>query len=216
MTDLESVKGIVIKSEPIGEYDRRLVILTAEKGKISVFAKSARKANSKFVAGSNMFCFGEFFLYRGKNSYSVNDIKISNFFPKLRDDFELAYYGMYFAEIADYYGRENSDDKEMLKLLYQSLRALESDNFNKELVKAIYEIKVVSVNGEFRVIGGDNGLLEDTKYAVDYIVRTAAEKLYSFTVSDEVLAQLVNIGKQTVRETVDAPLKSLEILNGLK
>ena len=83
MTYLTVLKGLIIKVEPIGEFDRRIVMLTDDRGKISAFAKGARRSNSKLVAGTNLFCFGEFALFNGRNSYSINEAKISNYFSPL-------------------------------------------------------------------------------------------------------------------------------------
>ena len=47
-------------------------------------------------------------------------IRDSNYFEGLRSDYEGAYYGMYFLEVCDYCTRENNDERELLKLLYQS------------------------------------------------------------------------------------------------
>ena len=139
MQEHVKVTGIVIKSEPAGDFDRRVVILTAERGKITAFAKGARRPNSRFVAGTGAFTFGTFFLYEGKNSYSINEIEVGNFFEELRKDCFGAYYGMYFLEVADYFTRENNDEKEMLKLLYQSLRALMHDRLDNKLVRLLNE-----------------------------------------------------------------------------
>lgn len=215
MQDFVIVTGMVIKTIPVGEYDRSVTILTKERGKISAFAKGARRQTSRFSAAANPFSFGTFKLFVGKSSYNITDADISNYFEGLRADFEGAYYGIYFLEIADYYTRENNDEKEMLKLLYQSLRALQSEKLSNLLVRYIYEIKAMAVNGEFPGILESAGVEEATIYAVSYIVQSAIERLYTFTVNDKVLAELGRIAEKARRKIMDREFKSLEVLDKL-
>ena len=217
MQEHVEVMGIILKSEPIGDFDRRIVILTSERGKISAFAKGARRPNSRFVAGTTPFTFGTFALYEGKNSYTVKEIAAKNYFEELRADFNGAYYGMYFLEIADYYTRENNDEKDMLKLLYQSLRALMSESFDNRLVRAVFELKSVMINGEFAGIPkrSDGDYLQATAYTVDYISNSDSSKLYTFTVKEEVLVELLEIAKKIRGIVMNYQFKSLEILDTL-
>lgn len=139
---------MILSATPIGEYDKRVVILTKEKGKISAFAKGARRQNSPLMGVTNPFAFGEFQLYEGRTSHNVMQANISNYFTKLTSDLEGAYYGFYFMEVADYFTKEYNDEKEMLKLLYQSMRALATAKINRELVRYIFELKALVINGE--------------------------------------------------------------------
>lgn len=213
MQELFSVTGMILKAEPFGEYDRRVVILTRERGKIAAFAKGARKQGSRLLASTNPFCFGEFKVYEGRTSYSVSEAVISNYFEALREDFEGACYGMYFNEVMDYYTRENNDEKEMLKLLYQSLRALCHKGLDNRLVRYILEIKALALNGEYPGLSEKREYLESTIYAVSYIVNSSVEKLYTFTVNDAVLLQLKEIADEFRHKFIDRKMKSLEILN---
>lgn len=206
---------MVLKAEPIGEYDRRVVILTKEKGKISAFARGARKQTSRLLAATNPFSFGTFRLYAGRSSYNLTEADISNYFEELRTDFEGAYYGMYFLEIMDYYTRENNEDKEMLKLLYQSLRALMHEKLSNRLIRYIFEIKAMVLSGEFPGMPENGDYEESTRYAVHYIMSSSVEKLYTFTVSDTVLEQLAQIADNYRKRYMDRDFKSLEILKSL-
>ncbi len=212
MQDLCSVTGLILKAEPFGEYDRRVVMLTRERGKIAAFAKGARRQGSRLLASTNPFCFGEFRLYEGRTSYSISEASIQNYFAPLREDFENACYGMYFLEVMDYYTRENSDEKEMLKLLYQSLRALCHKNLDNRLVRYIFEIKALALNGEYPGLPKDKSYEESTAYAAAFIVGTPVEKLYTFTVTEKVLEELQEITDEFRKRFIDRNFKSLEIL----
>ena len=219
-----TVTGMILSATPIGEYDRRVVILTKERGKISAFAKSARRQNSVLMGMTNPFTFGEFTLYEGRTSYTLVQANISNYFMELSSDFEGAYYGFYFMEFADYYAREFNDETETLKLLYQTLRALSSKKIPFELVRCIFELKMLVINGEYpevfqctccgnrEVLFGFSQMENSAAYTLQYIVSTPIEKLYTFTVSGVVLGQLQKIMKQYIGMYVDKKFKSLEIL----
>ena len=129
----------------------------------------------------------------------------------------------------------------MLKLLYQSLRALESPHIPKELVKVVFELKAITINGEgpevfscmkchdkenlqfFSVRRGGMfcskcvagvpamHVLDSTRYTMQYVISTPVEKLYSFTVSQEVLEELKTIMQAYMAHYVHHEFKSLQI-----
>ena len=215
MRDFVLVTGMVLLAAPVGEYDKRLIILTKERGKITAFAKGARRQNSRLMAGCNPFSFGIFKLYEGKNSYHLIEADISYYFEELRTDYEGAYLGMYFLEFADYYTRENNDEKEMLRLLFQSLRAITAPAIDNELIRYIFEIKALVVNGEFPGILPEEEVDETTRYTIDYIVHSSIEKLYTFTVSEQVLGQLKPLTDHYRKKYMERKLKSAVILENL-
>ena len=164
------------------------------------------------MAAANPFSFGEFRLYAGKNSYNIMEANIKNYFDALRKDFDLAYMGMYFLEVSDYYTRENLDALEVLRLLYQSLRALESGKYEKDFVRMVFEIKSIVINGEFPGIPDYKKFLGDTEYALSYIEKSTIEKLFSFKVSKEVQDELIQIAKIYCNRFHDKRFASLDII----
>ena len=213
MREFVLVTGMILQTGPVGDYDRRLVVLTKEFGKITVFARGCRRVGSKHMAATNPFCFGQFKLYEGKSAYNLVDAQITQYFEELREDFAGAYLGMYFLELASYYARENNDEVELLKLLYQSIRAIIKPSLDNELVRAIYEIRILLVEGTFPGLPADRQWLPGTNYAVDFITSTPLEHLYTFAVSPEVQSELREINDLYRKRFYDREFKSLKLFD---
>lgn len=243
MSQIVTLTGMVLSASPVGEYDRRVVILTKERGKISAFAKGARRPQSHLAGVTAPCSFGAFSMFEGRTSYTIQSADISNYFAELRTDVEAAYYAFYFLEFADYYTRESNDEREMLKLLYQSMRALTKRLIPLRLVRYIFELKAVSINGEgpqvFQCVScgsTEKSLLfsakkggivcsacsrsvydiiklnSSTLYAMQYVETSSIEKLFAFTLSDEVLDEFGKVMERYLDVYVEKRFKSLEIL----
>ena len=192
------VTGMVLSSVPAGEYDRRVEILTRERGRISGFAQGARRPGSPVMAAAQPFVFGTFMIAEGRSAYKIREARVDNFFAGLRKDVSGSLYGTYFMEV--------------LQLAYQTLRALESDAFDNRLVRAVFEIKTIMIEGEYPGPRRDTKYLDATLYTLDFLFRTAPSRVYTFSVKPEVLEELGSYARWLCKKTWDHRFQSLEIL----
>ena len=182
-------------------------------------------------------------LYEGRTSYNIQSVNIKNYFGELRNDLKMVYYGLYFCEFVDYMTHEGNSEVEIMKLLYQSLRALFNTSIGVELVRYVFELKAIALSGEAPQIfecvkcGSKEGyyrfsvklggmlcegcrrtatdaikLSTSAIYTLQYIIATNVEKLYSFTVTSEVLRELKAVIDDYRKEYVNHEFKSLELL----
>lgn len=238
--------GMILNVMPIGEYDRRITVLTKERGKITAFARGARRPTSQLLAATSPFSFGEFEFFEGRSTYNLMRASIQNYFRDLSLEPAAACYGFYFLEIADYYAQENNDEKELLKLLYQTMRALESSALDNRLVQRIFELKALQIEGEVpnffscQSCGKKENLIyfsakrqgmvcsacrqkdeelpvgESALYTMQYILSAEIGKLYTFAVSEEVLHTLEMLLSRYFSIYISHKFKSLDILKTIQ
>ena len=149
MDDKIALTGIVLIAAPIGESDKRLVLLTRERGKVTVFARGARRPGNPFLAAENTFAFGTFYVKEARTAYQLVQTEIRNYFREITEDVEAACYGSYFLEFADYYARENDDGTQIIQLLYGALRAVLNQKLDRELIRYAFELRMMAAGGEY-------------------------------------------------------------------
>lgn len=208
--------GMVLSAVPVGDYDKRIVVLTKERGKIAAFARGARRPNSALLAAANPFSFGQFEVFEGRNAYTLVKAHITHYFRELAEDLDAAYYGFYFLEVAAFYTQENMEGTDFLNLLYLTLKALLKPSLDNRLVRRIYELRILVLSGEYPnvfscmncgtrenlhyfsvsrhgvlcpdCLKGERVTALDGSalYALQFVVTAPLEKLYSFTLSRQV------------------------------
>ena len=215
MRETTNLTGMVLKETPVGEYDRRLVILTRERGKITAFARGAKRPGNVLMAVSRPFVFGQFKLFEGREAYSLQGAEISNYFAEISADMEAACYGSYFLEFADYYCRENVDGTEMLLLLYQSLRALLKPALPDSLVKLVFELRAMVANGEYTE-KPPRPVSDSATYAWEYIIASPIGSLYTFTLTEKVQQELKTCVEINKNKFIDRSFHSLDVLEMMR
>lgn len=123
-------------------------LLTREAGRISAFARGARRPNSSLCACTILFTFGEFQLYEGRDSYTLTAGSIKNQFAALAEDYDALCYCSYFAEMARYFTRENLEAPQELLLMYVTIRAVMAGKQPLPLIRIVYELRMMQIQGE--------------------------------------------------------------------
>lgn len=222
-SDISTFTGIVLNAMPIGEYDKRISLLTTEQGKISVFLRGAKRPQSPMLSAGVPFSFGTFDVHEGRTANSCSKAHITEHFDKLKKDLTKTWYGSYFLEVAEYYAREYADEKERVVLLFQSLRALESEKFSPVFVRLIYDYKSLQLTGEYPNVFSclsckseenlsyfslekrgcicenckktdvDIPISTSALYTLQFIYTTDAKRLFTFRLSESVCKELEHL-----------------------
>lgn len=117
-------QGIVLRQTSFKDTDKILTIFCRENGKISAMAKGAKRTKSPIMGSTQMFCYSDFVLFKGRNFYHINQGEVLNSFYSLREDlFKLAY-GSYILEIVEAGINEGESNETIFLLVLKTLKTL--------------------------------------------------------------------------------------------
>lgn len=233
--------GVVLAETGQGENGKRLTLFTKDLGRVTAFASGAKKAKSSLLAGSQLFVFGNFELYRGKNAYTLTGVEVIESFYELRSDLVKTAYAAYFSELMQVFVQDGLVSEEMLKLIYIAFEELIRQKHGADLIRAIYELKLLALAGYSPELSlcVKCGTTEDLLYfdhlesgavcpkcaakydekmpaavlqAMQYVIESSVEKVFRFRLGEGYQRGFGKIIKAYLKQYLDYPLKSERFL----
>ena len=141
------LRGIVLRETETKEADKILTLLTAERGKLSVIARGARRKSCKYTACAQPLVWSEWTLYQKGDWYYANEGFTVELFKGLRDDLDAMALGFYFAELTEAVTSEETPAPELTRHLLNGLYALSALHKPPALVKPAFELKLLALAG---------------------------------------------------------------------
>ena len=142
-----TTQGIVLREVNYKESDKILTVLTRDLGRLTVKARGCRRKNSPLSAASQLLVYSELTLFEYRDYWSMDQGDSLEQFWGVRQDVEKLALGSYFAEVMETVAEEGRPDPALLSLILNSLYALDKLNKPLPLVKAAYELKLLSLVG---------------------------------------------------------------------
>lgn len=147
-------RGMVIREVKVGDYDKILTLVTEELGKISVSARGVRRSGNRYSAGTQVFSYCDWVLYKSKNTYTLNSCEILDSFYEIREDMTLLTYAAHMLQLVNDTIYENQSAKEQLTVLLYALKTLLSKNRTPSLIIRVFALKIVQLMGFVPFLSG--------------------------------------------------------------
>ena len=142
----QEVHGLVVNTIDVGERDRLISLLTAERGLLTVYANGARQLKNRYLASTQQFCYGRFFLSERNQRFTVQDVTLEESFYDLRCEIDRAALATYLAEVVTYTGTEMPDG-DLLRLMLNTLYAVSRGLYALPLIKGAFEFRMAALLG---------------------------------------------------------------------
>ncbi len=139
--------GLVIREQSIGESDRLITVLTAERGLVRAFSRGAKKTKSKKLSATALLAYSDFTFSKSKTAFSVEDALVKEVFFELREDVMKTALAQYFCELAYEFCEEDYESEEILRLFLNSLWLLKGNKKSPEFIKAVTELRLMALSG---------------------------------------------------------------------
>lgn len=201
-------KGIILLESNSSDYDKMLTMLTPGYGKIGCSAKGARRPKSSLLAGTQFLCFGEYVLYKGANTYSINSCEPIEVFYNIRTDLDKLKYASHITKIIIDVTNENDNCYKILQLYLNTLYTISELDKDLNFVLSIFKLRLLCLLGFSPCISKCTacGLEDNLLY---FSIRDNGLKCGTCSKLDKSAIQISSATRDAIKYIVLAPAKKL-------
>lgn len=143
----KAIDGLVLRVIQSGDNDRRLLVLTADEGKMWVTAKGARSVRSKVASLCRIFTYANMEMYEKNGLRWLSGGSVNNSFLSMGADVSDFALASYILQVADEITGEDTPADEVLRMTLNTLYAIEKHIAPRAQIKAVYELFAANVSG---------------------------------------------------------------------
>lgn len=143
----DKIRAIVLRATDIRESDRMLTLFSMEKGRLSVYARGARKQKSRFLSASQVFCHGEYLLHQRGGLLILGQADVIETFYPISGDILRYAYAAYACDLAAELVNEHEPNPELYSLLLNALYHYAYHQADPAHISRIYGLKLMDIAG---------------------------------------------------------------------
>jgi len=189
-------KAVVMRTASMGESAKAAACFTRELGKISVAAAGAKKITGKFGGATQIFALSNMRIVKGRsNMYTLVGAEVIDSFYNITADYDVYNTACNITIKIMNVIQEELEDTELFDLYVFTLALLNKNIKKHDFVETVFYIKMLEISGwapELEELN-DKGYKHATLRAIEYILENEIDKIYCFTISDDILTELKKV-----------------------
>jgi DNA repair protein RecO (recombination protein O) len=144
---LYRTKGLILHYRDFGEADRLLIVFSPHLGQLRLLAKGARKITSRKAGHLEPLTYVSMLVARGQSLDIVSQVETLEAFGRLREDLDNVSLAYYVAEFVSRFTEEGDENPEFFQLTLETLRRLEEESTDRQLVLRFFELRALGSLG---------------------------------------------------------------------
>jgi len=148
---LKSITGFVIKTQNYRDTHKLITLFTKELGKVTAIARGANKPNSRMVAITQPFVYGNFLTYISSGLSTIQQGEVEDSNRRIREDIIKTTYASYISELTWKTLRDREANSYLYRQLKHTMKWI-SDHDESMIPMMMYELKIYKIAGISPVI----------------------------------------------------------------